>query len=65
LSQDDSSQKSDDQHDCDLNNDPSHWYAIHSKNTDEQDLTDYLIANPFNPANPLFFHQERHQRKTP
>jgi len=26
-----------------------------NKNTDEQDWTDYLIANPFNPANPLFF----------
>jgi hypothetical protein len=26
-----------------------------NKNTDEQDWTDYLIANPFHPANPLFF----------
>jgi hypothetical protein len=25
------------------------------KNTDEQDWTDYLIANPFHPANPLFY----------
>jgi hypothetical protein len=65
LSQDGFSQESNDQQSSDLNNDPFHRHANYSKNKDEQDLTDYLVANPFNPANPLFFHREQHQRKTP